>query len=236
MRRVLLMVVAGTGAGLVVVAIALRASAPGDPMAAPSATSTSSQTQAPASDAPVTPNPAPIPTPAPTGRASRADPTPAPTPVAASSTPPPAREASSVDCAAPADARFCSSTTDGMTIRDGRFVAVSQQTHERDPASPTVTITSRAEQGDGRPAARGDEVRVLRIDVRIENRTEKVFVFPRREMLVALVRDGEPVPLPVQRGESFEMPKGATLLASFSTGIVSDGTYSWRAKTWFYER
>ena len=76
----------------------------------------------------------------------------------------------------------------------------------------------------------------LHVEVPIENKTKATFVFPKREILLVVTKDGAHFDTLATEGPRFEMPPGAKMTGKFDRPITHDGTYSWQAKTWYYAK
>jgi hypothetical protein len=124
-----------------------------------------------------------------------------------------------------------------MVIREQRLRSRTSTRHQIDYSSvPRTTMTWTILHPANREAHRGDKVSKLVVNVEIRNDTDKTFVFPNREVALAVVRNGRTFHELVTEGEDFQMAPGARLNARYDIPIAYDGEYSWRAKTWFYEK
>lgn len=96
------------------------------------------------------------------------------------------------------------------------------------PGGPTYTMTSTVtKKGDGLN---------LHVELLIENKTSKTFVFPKREIVLVIERDGKSFDTLKTTGEGFSMTPGGKMTGKFDRPISKDGTYTWQAKTWFFEK
>lgn len=192
-----------------------------------------------ATDRPATPSPSPAPSPGasaspgPTAApaavsAPRAQPTPTPRPAG-----PEPQRPSFIDCGG--SPHLCSSTSEGMTLRDGRLRDRTSSTRQRPSDVPEFTMVSAVLRPSGQHAGVGDEVSTVKVDVRIANRTNRTFVFPDGEITLRWTRGDQDFPRSARQGR-FEMTPGAELIATFEVPVVHDGAYSWDAVSWYYAR
>jgi hypothetical protein len=167
------------------------------------------------------------PAPAPRGSASAA-------PVATAAPSTPVRSAKTVDC--DAEEQKCSRPY-GVERESGRVHLVPFD----DPGPsysgvPTISMSSEFRKKDGSRANDGDPLDSIHVEVTVQNKTEKTFVFARREIALDIYRNGRIYDTLVTNGEGFDMTPGGTMTAKFDRPLTSDGDYMWQAKTWYYEK
>jgi hypothetical protein len=88
----------------------------------------------------------------------------------------------------------------------------------------------------GDEAGVGDEVAKIHVEVAVRNTTNKTFVFASRDVSLLVQKEGSEYGVLSTTGEGFEMTPDSKMIAKFDQPIVSDGTYKWFARTWFYEK
>jgi hypothetical protein len=187
----------------------------------PSATVTDVPTTSPT--ATPTGSPAASASPAASSTAATSAPTPAPT-SAPSATP--YRAASSVNCEKPDDAKYCS-REDAMVVADGKATNTPDNKGAITyPGGLTITMVSKFDEAKHN----------LHVDVTIENKTKKTFVFPKREIALLIERNGSRFDLLKTTGASFEMTPGGKMTGKFDRPISKDGSYTWQTKTWYFEK
>lgn len=150
-------------------------------------------------------------------------------------TPPPSGSASTVNCSQTPS--YCSSTTGVMVIGGGNLGSESEIQHGTDYTHvPKTTMTSTPVKADGSEAKPGDEVKKLKVRVVVRNGTDKTFVFPKREVALDVERDGDSYRKLKTDGPAFEMPPKGEMVANFEVPIGGNGQYTWRGKTFFYQK
>jgi hypothetical protein len=157
-------------------------------------------------------------------------PTPSPTDTAESS-PTPTSSARNVECSN--EPRFCSETH-GMTLQDGRYAPVPVDEADTDyGGSPTISMSSKVLEGDESEAETGDEISSIHVEVLVENKTGRTFVFESREIVLELRRNGRTFDILETKGEGFEMTPQGRMTGTFDRPVTMDGTYTWQAKTYY---
>jgi hypothetical protein len=157
----------------------------------------------------------------------------APTPVPTAS-PPPTVDAKTINC--DRTPTFCSQTAGSMVVQEDKLVEKRAASYPTDYANvPKTAMSWQILRPDGAEAHRGDAARKLIVRVSIFNATQRTFVFPHRQIVLVVERNGQTFHEIVTKGAAFEMTPGSRLNAGFEIPIAYDGDYRWRAKTWFYE-
>jgi hypothetical protein len=144
------------------------------------------------------------------------------------------RTASSVDC--DEEPKLCSKL-DGVHVRDGRYDFVSP--NDRPPSyrrAATITMTSERRDADDNRAQEGDEAGSIHVLVTVENTTDETLVFPRREIVLDVYRNGRLWDRLITKGPGFEMTPRGKMKGTFDRPLTEDGNYTWQAKTWYYEK
>ena len=160
--------------------------------------------------------------------------TPATTSAATSTPSVPIRSAKSVDC--DDEANKCS-RADGMRVEAGRvYEAPVDDPPPNYSGVPTISMTSQFRKEDKTSASEGDELHSIHVEVVVQNKTEKTFVFAKREIALDIYKDGKLYDTLATTGEGFNMTPGGKMTATFDRPITSDGDYLWQAKTWYYEK
>lgn len=143
--------------------------------------------------------------------------------------------ASAVDCQS--TPTFCTPTEGTLELKDDKLVTSGTTQHGGDySAVPNTTMTSRIIKDGGGDARDGDKVSKLEVVVEIRNDTSDTFVVPDREIILRIDLDGKKLHEIATRGPDFEMRPGGVLTARYDIPLASDGKYSWRARTSFYEK
>ena len=138
-------------------------------------------------------------------------------------TPHPIRSVSSVDCSAPSDMQFCS-RKDGSTYANGAFTPPQNAGPVSSPNGATFTMQSTTASGK------------IHAVVTIENKTNKTFRFPSREIDFEITKDGQHFDTVTTTGPGFDMTPGTKMTGTFDRPITEDGTYAWQARVWYYVR
>ena len=121
-----------------------------------------------------------------------------------------------------------------MVVAEGRYAkAPANKSIAASSTAPTITMRSEIRKPDDSQASEGDYVGSIHVDVTIENKTSKTFVFPKREIIFEITKDGQHFDTLTTSGPGFAMTPGGKMMGQFDRPIAKDGTYSWRAKTWF---
>jgi hypothetical protein len=170
-----------------------------------------------------------------------AQPAPAPggtnAPGASSRTLPPStqiRSAKSVDC--DDEEKKCSQPY-GMSVDDGKLHIVPFDDPPPDySGAPTISMTSEFRKKDQTKASEGDALHSIHVEVVVQNKTERTFIFAKREIALDIYKDGKLYDSLATAGEGFNMTPGGKMTATFDRPITSDGDYLWQAKTWYYEK
>lgn len=144
------------------------------------------------------------------------------------------RSAKSVDCET--ESKMCSQPH-GAHVEDGKLLAVPVGDPSPDYSGvPTISMDTEFRKKDKSKANDGDELHSIHVEVVVQNKTEKTFVFAKREIALAIYKDGKVFDTLVTTGEGFNMTPGGKMTATFDRPITSDGEYVWQAKTWYYEK
>jgi len=175
---------------------------------AASASPSAAPSATPAPSASAAPSAAPSGTPKPTAK---------PTP-----TPHPVREVSSVNCYSSADAKYCSKP-DQAGYANGSF--------STQPSNPAPTSYPDAATISMQSTASNSNIHVV---VTVENKTQKTFHFPKREIDLVILKDNKSYDTLATHGDAFDMAPGTKMTGTFDLPVTQSGTYSWRAKTWYY--
>jgi len=162
---------------------------------------------------------------------------PTPSASASSTAQPPAsgnRDPSTIDCAK--EAQLCSDVTGAMTIKDGKLQSSKDEPSGANYSGvPQTKMTSTVLKPNQQPAAGGDQVGWIKVHVDVVNNTSKTFVFPQRKVALVVTHNGKD-DVNETAGPYTEVPPGGALHADFLNPETSDGTYTWRAKVWFYAK
>jgi hypothetical protein len=199
-------------------------------------TTTAIASPTPLTEVEVTPEPATSESPA---ASESPAPSVSPTPSASASTTaqPPAsgnRDPSTVDCAK--EATLCSDVTGRMTVTNGKLTASGEQPSGTNyNGVPQTKMTSTVLKPNQQPAQGGDQVGWIKVHVDVVNNTSKTFVFPQRKVALVVTHNGKD-DVNETSGPYTEVPPGGALHADFLNPETQDGTYTWRAKVWFYAK
>jgi hypothetical protein len=162
---------------------------------------------------------------------------PSPTASASTTAQPPTsgiRDPQTIDCTK--EATFCSDVTGTMTIKDGKLQSAKDVPSGTDYSGvPETKMTSTVLEPNQQPAAGGDQVGWIKVHVDVINNTSKTFVFPQRKVALVVTHNGKE-DVNETSGPSTEVPPGGALHADFLNPEIADGSYTWRAKVWFYEK
>jgi hypothetical protein len=162
-----------------------------------------------------------------------------PTPSASASTtaqPPTSgvRDPATIDCAK--EPTLCSDVTGQMTVKGGKLDSTRDQPSGTDYSGvPQTKMTSTVLKPDQQPAAAGDQIGWIKVHVDVINNTTKTFVFPQRKVALVVTHNGKS-DVNETSGPYTEVPPGGALHADFLNPETQDGTYTWRAKVWFYAK
>lgn len=139
-----------------------------------------------------------------------------------------------VDCQE--DPAFCSSV-DEMAVAGGRLdEPLDEAPDTKRESRPTITMRSRVLGPDEGEASEGEEVGSIHVEVVVSNSTESTFVFAKREIVLEIFKGGRLYDSYATKGDGFDMTPGSKMTGTFDRPITQDGTYTWRAKVWYYER
>jgi hypothetical protein len=144
------------------------------------------------------------------------------------------RAARDVDC--DEDPAFCSST-DRMTVTDDSLDGSLQESSDTKRATrPSIVLESNAWTPSKKDASDGDDIGSIHMEVTVSNSSQKTFVFAKREIVLEVFRNGKLYDRFATSGAGFEMTPGSKMTGTFDRPITQDGSYSWRAKIWYYEK
>jgi hypothetical protein len=181
------------------------------------------------------PSPGSTPTATPAGSAT-AGPTASPTPAPTVTTKPGVtiRTAKSVDC--DDEPKFCSAG-EGVTLDDDRMVTgrSTPQTVKYTDV-PTITMSSELRESNDSRAEESDPVTSIHVEVEVNNKTQRTFVFAKREIVLEIFRNGRLYDSFATKGPGFEMTPGSKMTGTFDRPVTDGGEYSWQAKVWYYEK
>jgi cytoskeletal protein RodZ len=220
--------VVASGIGLV---IALEAPSGGGHKAAPVAIASPSPTASEAASPATTQTPAPTESAAPSA-------TPSPSASASTTSQPPSspstRDPATIDCTK--EAQYCSDVTGSMVVKDGKLQSTKDTPSGTDYGGvPQTKMTSTVLKPDQQPAVPGDDVGWIKVHVDVVNDTSRTFVFPQRKIALVVTHNGKD-DVNETSGPSTDVPPGGALHADFLNPEAQDGTYTWRAKVWFYAK
>jgi len=139
-------------------------------------------------------------------------------------TPHPVRAVSSVNCSNASDAQYCSKS-DQATYANGSFTT--------QPTNPTPTPYPNTATISMQSSVTNSNIHVV---VTIENKTSKTFYFPKREIDLVVLKNNSSYDTLATNGAAFTMSPGAKMTGTFDLPLTENGTYSWRAKTWYYAK
>jgi hypothetical protein len=126
-----------------------------------------------------------------------------------------------------------------MTVSNGKLATSGQSAYNTDYSGvPKTTQTWKiVRKGtDNTQANNGDEVGSVRVHAEVTNGTDKTFVFPNREVVLIVKRNGSAESPLRATVDSSEVPPGGRISADFFDPIIQDGSYEWRVRTYFYEK
>jgi hypothetical protein len=144
------------------------------------------------------------------------------------------RSASSVDCEN--EPKFCG-PREAVNVSDDRydFVTTSGQLAEY-PGAAKITMDTEIRDADDNEAQDGDEAGSIHALVEVENTTDRTLVFPKREIVLDIFRNGRLWDRLITKGPGFEMTPGGKMKGTFDRPLTEDGEYTWQAKTWYYTK
>jgi hypothetical protein len=144
------------------------------------------------------------------------------------------RAANSVDCAD--EPSFCSSRDEMVVIDDRLESGVEQATDPKRSGAPTIAMTSEVWDPNENDASVGDEVGSIHVEVIVSNSTDETFTFAKREIVLEILKGGKVYDTFSTNGSGFDMTPGTKMTGTFDRPITDDGSYSWRAKVWYYQK
>lgn len=143
------------------------------------------------------------------------------------------RSAKSVDC--DDEPAFCSST-DGMVVADGRtLTSFNEASDQKRTTRPTISMDSAALDADKETVGEGATISSIHVEVVVSNTSKETFRFARREIVLDVFRNGERYDSFATEGSGFDLTPGSNMTGTFDRPITDEGTYSWRARVWYYE-
>jgi hypothetical protein len=209
-------VTAPSGSGKKVTAIA-------SPSPSPEVTAAPEVTESPAATESASPSVSPSPSPSASASTTSQPPT-----------GPSSRDPRTIDCKK--EEKLCSDVTGTMTIKDGKLQSSKDVQSGTDYSGvPQTKMTSSVLKPDQQPAAGRDQVGWIKVHVDVINSTTRTFVFPQRKVALVVTHNGAD-DVNETTGPYTEVPPGGALHADFLNPEVADGTYTWRAKVWFYAK
>jgi hypothetical protein len=123
-----------------------------------------------------------------------------------------------------------------MTLQGGKLQSTKDVPSGTNYAGvPETRMMSTVLKPDQSPAKPGDEVGWIKVHVDVVNNTSKTFVFPQRKVALVVTHNGKD-DVNETSGPYTEVPPGGALHADFLNPEITDGTYQWRAKVWFYAK
>ncbi len=144
------------------------------------------------------------------------------------------RDPGTIDCKK--EPKLCSDVTGTMTLKNGKLQSSKDTPSGTDYSGvPQTKMTSTVLKPNQQPAVGGDQVGWIKVHVDVINNTTKTFVFPARKVALVVTHNGKD-DVNETSGPYTEVPPGGALHADFLNPEVQDGTYTWRAKVWFYAK
>jgi hypothetical protein len=144
------------------------------------------------------------------------------------------RAAKNVDCGD--EPAFCSSSDEMELLDERRLDSFEQSGDPKSTSRPTITMTSEVRKPNKQKASEGDEVGAIHVEVVVTNASDDTFTFAKREIVLEILKGGKVYDTFSTTGTGFDMTPGTKMNGTFDRPITEDGSYSWRAKIWYYRR
>jgi hypothetical protein len=123
-----------------------------------------------------------------------------------------------------------------MVVAADKLETITESSDPKSTGRPTIAMTSDAWKPNKQNASTGDEVGFIHVEVTVSNGSKDTFVFAKREIVLEIYKGGKLYDSFSTNGSGFDMTPGSKMTGEFDRPITEDGSYSWRAKVWYYKK